>query len=126
MRALFGEETDSLHANVTGSSVPINQETPAQQTIFALHNQRPSSTETHLTNMFEAGSTFGLESPIQIHPGAYQLNSVSEVRRAQLSLTQLIFSSMQILGGFSELGAAYSVALSSQHAFQELHLNSMG
>lgn len=80
VRALFGEETESLHANLTSNNVPINQETSTQHTIFAPPSQQPTSTGPHLTNMFETGSTFGLESPMQVYPGAYQLNSVSEVK----------------------------------------------
>ncbi|KAK4776018.1 hypothetical protein SAY87_023979 [Trapa incisa] len=78
MRALFGEDTESLHVNVAGNNLPISHEMSTQHAVFAPPNQHPTSTEPHLTSMFEAGSSFGLESPLQIHPGVYQLNSVAE------------------------------------------------
>lgn len=90
IRALFSDETDNLQSNVAGNSIPINQEPLAQQAIFGPPNQRLSSNEPHLTDKFGAGRTFGLESSMQIHPGAYhQLNPASEVNRSMCFETVL-------------------------------------
>lgn len=80
MRMDFGEENQSLHLNMTGI-FPMNQET-STQSLFSPSNQCTSSNQQlvpDILNIINSETALGLESHVQAHLGAFQLQTSAQV-----------------------------------------------
>ncbi|PON67149.1 Basic helix-loop-helix transcription factor [Trema orientale] len=119
MRMDFGEENRSLHLNMRGI-FPVNQET-STQSLFSLPNQCTSSNQQlvpDMLNIINSETTLGLDSQVQGHLGAFQLQTsapeISKENRIQHQQTNLNRSETSPLE--FEMGAMANVASFNRQA----------